>query len=215
MLKRLVTVTGALAATVAIGLSLSSAPASAAPKAAATPDSVMVTGKFPEGKLVVKQAEHPDLFQRLLGEVNWLGAATPTTTQPKSDKLGVKFTVTVQIKDKATQVYDLYPMASGGPRAYRPAKQPTGKKTSGWFYGRLSMSETLRLSGLPLDAKPDAVAGGIGGGVGESVNEELDPVAVGKDVFDQLQRLFLLNGAVLLVVLLGLAGVAFLIRRRV
>jgi hypothetical protein len=35
------------------------------------------------------------------------------------------------------------------------------------------------------------------------------------DVVDQLQQLFLLNGAVLLVVLLGLAGVAFLIRRRI
>lgn len=225
MYRRLIAATATIAASLAAGLSLSAAPAAAAPaphgvitapKAAAKPDSVLVAGKFPGGKLTIKQSEHPDLFQRLIGEVSWLGSASPTTTQPASDKLGAKFTVTVQIKDKANQVYDLYPLASGGPRAYRPAQQPTGKKSAGWFYGRLTMSESLRLSGVPLEQKADLAAGGIGGGSGTDVkSEELDPLAVSKDVFAQMQRLFLLNGAVLLVVLLGLAGVAFLIRRRV
>ncbi|AGL15277.1 hypothetical protein L083_1767 [Actinoplanes sp. N902-109] len=206
----------AAVAAAAAGLVLSSAPVHAAPKAAAKPDAVQITGKFDGGKIVVKQAERRDLFQRLLAEVNWLGAATPTTTQPKSDKLGPKFTVTVLAKDKANQVYDLYPEAAGGPRAYRPAKQPSGKKAAGWFYGRLSMSESLRLSGVPLEQRTDVLAGGIGGGSGVDVqSDELDPMAVGKDVFAQLRQLFLLNGAVLVLVLLGLAGVAFLIRRRI
>jgi hypothetical protein len=148
--------------------------------------------------------------------VNWLATTTPTTTKPAADKLGPKFTVTVLIKDKAAQVYDLYPNAAGGPRAFRPAKQPGGKKTPGWFYGRLTMSESLRLTGVPLKEKPDVVSGGIGGGIGEEVSdEELDPVAVGSDVLADVRRLFLLNGAVLLVILLGLGGIAFLIRRRV
>ncbi|WP_067497629.1 hypothetical protein [Actinoplanes sp. TFC3] len=227
MFARLIAATGVVAASLAVGLSLSPTPVSAAPagartgvvtapKAAPKPDSVLIAGKFPDGKLTIKQAEHSELFQRLLAEVNWLGSATPTTSKPAADKLGPKFTLTVQIKDKANQVYDLYPLASGGPRAYRPAQQPTGKKAAGWFYGRLTMSESLRLSGVPLEAKPDVVSGGIGAGSGVNVkDEELDPLAVSKDVFAQLQRLFLLNGAVLLVVLLGLAGVAFLIRRRV
>ncbi|MFI5933165.1 hypothetical protein [Actinoplanes sp. NPDC051494] len=210
---RIVSGAGALVATVAIGLSLASAPASAAP---AAPTAVMVAGKFDGGKLTIQQAEHPDAYQRLLGEVNWLSSATPTTTQPKADKLGLKLTVTVLVKNKASQVYDVYPLAAGGPRAFRPAKQPTGKKTPGWFYGRLTMSESLRVAGVPLEQRTDIVTGGIGGGSGSDVvNEELDPLAVGKDVVAQLQQLFLLNGAVLLVVLLGLAGVAFLIRRRI
>ncbi|WP_305789380.1 hypothetical protein [Symbioplanes lichenis] len=208
---------GAIVLGLAMALTGSGAAHAEAPKTPAKPTAVTIAGKnVSGGKLTVQQAEHADVFQRLLSEVNWLSTATPTTTAPKADKLGPKYVATVLIKDKATQVYDLYPLASGGPRAYRPAKQPTGKKSAGWFYGRLTMSESLRISGVPLEAKPDLVAGGIGGGIGSDVEaEELDPVAVGQDVVNEVQRLFLLNGAVLLVVLAGLAGVAFLIRRRV
>ena len=235
MITRRWTAAGVLAAALGLGAGLAPAAAHAAPDAvrpasagfvaredstsapkAAKPTAVQVTGKTAEDKIIVQQAERRELFQRLLSEVNWLASATPTTTKPKADKLGPKYTVTVLVKDKATQVYDVYPLASGGPRAYRPAKQPTGKKAAGWFYGRLTMSESLRVAGVPLKEKPDVVAGGIGGGVGEEVKtEELDPLAVGNDVLSQMRTLFLLNGAVLLVVLLGLGGVAYLIRRRV
>lgn len=187
-----------------------------APKAPAKPTAVQIAGKFPGGKVTVQQAEHAELFQRLLSEVNWLANTQPTTSRPKADKMGPKFTVTVLVKDKPSQVYDLYPNAAGGPRAYRPAKQPTGKKTPGWFYGRLTMSESLRLSGVPLKAKPDVVSGGIGGGVGENVAvDEVDPVENVNAVINDFRRLFLLNTAVLVVILLGLGGIAFLIRRRV
>jgi hypothetical protein len=188
----------------------------AAPKAPAKPTAVQITGKFPGETLTVQQSERPELFKRLLSEVSWLGTTAPTTSKPKADKLGPKFTVTVLIKDKPTQIFELYPNAAGGPRAYRPAKQPGAKKTPGWFYGRLTMSESLRLSGVPLKEKPDVVSGGIGGGVGEEVPaDELDPLQVGNDVLADLRRLFLLNGAVLLVIMLGLGGIAYLIRRRV
>ncbi|MET8147998.1 hypothetical protein ACIBSW_13780 [Actinoplanes sp. NPDC049668] len=177
---------------------------------------MQIVGDFPAQKIVVQQAERDDLFNRLLSEVNWLASTPPTTSRPKADKMGPKFVVTVLVKDKATQVYDLYPNAAGGPRAYRPAKQPTGKKQSGWFYGRLTMSESLRLSGVPLKAKPDVVSGGIGGGIGEDVEAaEMDPVENVNHVLADFRRLFLLNTAVLVVILLGLAGIAYLIRRRV
>ncbi|MFI7546477.1 hypothetical protein [Actinoplanes sp. NPDC049599] len=188
----------------------------AAPKPAPKPTAVQIAGKFPGETLTVQAAERPDLFKRLLSEVSWLATTAPTTSKPKADKLGPKFTVIVLVKDKASQTYELYPNAAGGPRAFRPAKQPAGKKTPGWFYGRLTMSESLRLSGVPLKEKPDVVSGGIGGGVGEEVpDDELDPLAVGTDVLADVRRLFLLNGAVLLVILLGLGGIAYLIRRRV
>jgi hypothetical protein len=78
------------------------------------------------------------------------------------------------------------------------------------------MSESLRLSGVPLKEKPDVVSGGIGGGIGEDVDgNELDPIEGVTDVLADLRRLFLLNGAVLLVIMLGLGGIAYLIRRRV
>ncbi|GID98043.1 hypothetical protein ACFQFC_15960 [Amorphoplanes digitatis] len=188
-----------------------------APKAQAKPTAVQIAGDFPGQKIIVQQAERDDLFNRLLSEVNWLASTPPTTSRPKADKMGPKFVVTVLAKDKPTQVYDLYPNAAGGPRAYRPAKQPTGKKSAGWFYGRLTMSESLRLSGVPLKAKPDVVSGGIGGGIGEDVEaaDEMDAVENVNHVLADFRRLVLLNTAVLVVILLGLAGIAYLIRRRV
>lgn len=186
------------------------------PKAPAKPTAVQITGKFPGGNLIVQQADRPELFQQLLSEVNWLATAPPTTTAPPANKLGPKFRLIVLIKTKPNQVYDLYPNAAGGPRAFRPANQPTGKKTAGWFFGRLNMSESLRLSGVPLKEKPDVVSGGIGGGIGEDVAaEELDPVEGVNSVLADMRRLYLLNGAVLLTILVGLGGIAFLIRRRV
>jgi hypothetical protein len=233
VIARLLSATGILAASVVLSAGLAppgpahatttvrpaaatAGSALAAPKPAPKPTAVQIAGKFPGETLTVQEAERPDLFQRLLSEVSWLATTSPTTSRPQADKLGPKFTVTVLIKDKATQTYELYPNAAGGPRAFRPAKQPAGKKTPGWFYGRLTMSESLRLSGVPLKEKPDVVSGGIGGGIGEEVPaDELDPLEVGNDVLADLRRLFLLNGAVLLVILLGLGGIAYLIRRRV
>ena len=229
VIARLLSATGMLAASVVLSAGVAPAGAAqaapvrltagaalAAPKAPARPTAVQIAGKFPGGTLTVQQSEKPDLFKALLSEVSWLATTAPTTSKPEAKKLGPKFTVTVLIKDKANQVYDLYPNAAGGPRAFRPAKQPTGKKTAGWFYGRLTMSESLRLSGVPLKEKPDVVSGGIGGGIGEDVQPEaLDPVEGVNDVLADVRRLFLLNGAVLLTILLGLGGIAYLIRRRV
>ena len=231
VIARLLSATGMLAASVVLSAGLAppgaaqaattarpvaAAPLGEAPKPAPKPTAVQIAGKFPGETLTVQEAERPDLFKRLLSEVSWLATTAPTTTRPKADKLGPKFTVTVLIKDKATQTYELYPNAAGGPRAFRPSKQPGAKKTPGWFYGRLTMSESLRLSGVPLKEKPDVVSGGIGGGVGEEVPaDELDPLEVGNDVLAELRQLFLLNGAVLLVIMLGLGGIAYLIRRRV
>lgn len=235
VIARLLSATGVLAASVVLSAGLAPAGAAqaaapargpaaavaagstlAAPKVPPRPTAIQIKGRFPGGTLTIQQAERAELFQRLLSEVSWLATTAPTTSMPAANKLGTKYTVTVLIKDKANQVYDLYPDAAGGPRAYRPAKQPSGKKAAGWFYGRLTMSESLRLSGVPLKEKPDVVTGGIGGGVGETVaSEELDPVEGVNGVLADMRRLFLLNGAVLLTILLGLGGIAFLIRRRV
>jgi hypothetical protein len=206
----------ALVAALAVTLGIGPATASAGPKKPPAPTTITIVSSDLDGKIQVEQSSQGQLFSALLTEVSWLANATPQTTAPASKNLGPKYTVTVMSKGAALQTYDLYPKAGGGPRAHRPAKQPSGKVTDGWFYGRLTMPESLQAAGAPLNAKPDVVTGGLGGGTGEDVRAaEIDPVAGVNSFLQQMQRLFLLNGAVLVVVLFGLAGVAFLIRRKV
>ncbi|MEV6345937.1 hypothetical protein [Actinoplanes sp. NPDC051851] len=216
-IKRVVSAAGVLVVAAALTLGAAPGAAQAAPASKSKPTALQISGEdVPDEGIVVQQAEDPKLFRMLLSEVSWLASAKPQTSAPSKSKLGPKYTVKVLVKDAANQVYDLYPSASGGPRAYRPASQPSGKKTAGWFYGRLSMSEALRMAGAPLVAKADIANGGIGGGSGEDLSaSEVDPVESATEVFTEVRRLFLLNGAVLVVILAGLAGMAFLIRRRV
>jgi hypothetical protein len=215
-ITRFITVAGAMVAVVALSIGTAPGAASAAPKAAPKPTAVQIVGKNVPNKIVVQQRTEPRLFAALLDEVNWLSSAKPQTAAPAAAKLGPKYTVTVLIKDKANQIYDLYPLAAGGPRAHRAAQQPTGKKADGWFYGRLTMSESLRVAGVPLKAKQDVVNGGLGGGVGEDINvRDPDPVAGVNRFLGRMRQLLLLNGAVLAAILFGLAGISFLIRRRV
>ncbi len=242
VIQRALYVTGAVAASLALAAGLApaavatpparvsvaapaapdlAAPALAAPPLAApakppAPTTVRITGKGLKGPLIVKAADDPQLFRSLLLQVNWLATATPQTTAPKPEKLGPKYTIVVFVKDAAQQTYDVYPLAAGGPRAFRPAKQPSGKKAAGWFYGRLTMSETLRLSGLPLPEKPDVISGGIGGGELVDAVEAEEAAGPGLDAFlGELRQLVLLNGAVVLLIGLGLAGISYLVRRRV
>jgi hypothetical protein len=201
-------------ACVALAIGLAPSTAQAKPKGPAITAVQITAEDLPGGKVVIQQSDR-DMFGQMLSEVSWLATATPQTSAPKSKALGPKYTVTLLAQNKAQQVYDLYPLATGGPRAHRAAAQPTGKKADGWFYGRLTMPGSLRAAGAPLKAKPDVVTGGIGGGTGADVVEDVDPISTANQVMDQMRRLFLLNGAVLVVILAGLAGIAFLIRRRV
>ena len=76
------------------------------------------------------------------------------------------------------------------------------------------MSETLRAAGVPLPGKPESLHGGIGGG--ERVFDE-DTLNPGRDLdklLTDLREVLLLNGAVVLVITLGLAGISLLVRRR-
>jgi len=208
VITRLVAAAGALVAAVVLTLGLAPGAAQAAPK----PTAVAITGKGIQ-KITVDSAKQSELFQLLLSEVSWMATATPQTTPPKAKSLGPKYVVQVLVKNSVQQSYDVYPLAVGGPRAHRPAK---AKKADGWYYGRLTMSESLRVSGVPLKPRPDLVSGGIGGGFGEQVTaKEVDPVETANEMFTQMRQLFLLNGAVLVIIMFGLGGIAFLIRRKV
>jgi hypothetical protein len=188
-------------------------PAVAAP--APKPNSLTIAGEGLAKPLTVRLDASPELFAAVLGQVNWLSNKKGMASGPKANTLGPKYTVVVHINDAAKQTYDLYPLAKGGPRAYRPAKQPDKRKTTAaWFLGRLSMSETLRAAGVPLPEKPDTLHGGIGGGERVFDDDTLNPGHDLDKMLGDLREMLLLNGAVVVVITLGLAGIALLVRRR-
>ncbi|MFY1617004.1 hypothetical protein [Micromonospora sp. WMMD736] len=187
-------------------------PVSAAPKPA--PAGVDVTGEGLTEPLRLRSETQPAHVLAVIDQVNFLGR-TGMATGPKAADLGPKYTVVVLAGETPKQIFDLYPKAAGGPRVYRPAKQPDGRKTSaGWFLGRLSMSETLRTAGVPLERQFDTVSGGVGGGERVLPEDTMDPVRDIDEALGELQRLLLLNVGVMLTITVGLAGIALLIRRR-
>jgi hypothetical protein len=207
--KRLFT---ALALLVAVSAPLSAATAAHAVPPSG-PTSVTITGEGAE-PLTVSAETNPELFKAILDQVSWL-RGNGHASSPKAPDLGSKYTVVVLVNDVAKQTYDLYPLASGGPRAFRPAKQPDLRKTTAaWFFGRLNMPETLRAAGMPLPEKADVMSGGIGGGERVIPDSELDPSRDLDTLLGELRSLLLLNGAVILLITTGLAGISLLVRRR-
>ncbi|MER7444865.1 hypothetical protein [Micromonospora avicenniae] len=202
---------GALTAALSVGFA---GPAHAAPKPPPPPPGVDVTGVGLTEPLRLRADTQPTQVTAMIDQVNFIGR-TGAATGPKPADLGPKYTIVVLAGDKPKQTYDLYPKAVGGPRIYRPAKQPDARKTqAGWFLGRLSMSETLRTAGVPLEREYDTVSGGVGGGERVIPEDSLNPAKDIDQALGDLQRLLLLNVAVVLVITSGLAGIALLIRRR-
>ncbi|HET9517474.1 MAG TPA: hypothetical protein VFO77_07115 [Actinoplanes sp.] len=227
-MERVLSAAGTTAATVALAIGVASpaavaatAPvALAAPAAAPTkeqqPSAIKISGKDLATPLVVQSKTQPEAFRSLLSQFGWLSTAAPQTTAPAADRLGPKYTVVVLVKDDEQQVYDVYPLAAGGPRAHRPQKQPGGKTTAGWFYGRLTMSEAMRLGGVPLPPKPDVISGGIGGGMRVDVAEAAEVAGPRVDaILSELRQLVLLNAVVAVLITAGLGAIAYLLRRRV
>ncbi|TDC58925.1 hypothetical protein E1258_19840 [Micromonospora sp. KC207] len=179
------------------------------------PAGVDITGDRLAEPLRLRAPTHPAEVVAVVDQVSWLGR-TGAASGPKPADLGPKYTVVLLVGEIPTQTYDLYPLAKGGPRVYRPAKQPdpARKGKAGWFLGRLSMSETLRTVGVPLERQLDSVSGGVGGGERVLPDELLNPAKDIDEALDELQRLLLLNVGVMLVITLGLAGIALLVRRR-
>ncbi|WP_229402575.1 hypothetical protein [Micromonospora okii] len=210
--RLIITAVGALLATaLAAGLA---GPAQAAPKPK-PPAGVDITGDRLTEPLRLRAGTHPAQVVAVVDQVNWLKGIR-SDSGPKPADRGPKYTVVVLAGDAPTQTYDLYPLAKGGPRVYQPAKQPGSphKVKAGWYLGRLTMSETLRAAGVPLEPQVDTVSGGIGGGERVLSDESTKPAKGLDEVLGELQRLLLVNVGVMVLITLGLAGIALLIRRR-
>ncbi|MET7471499.1 hypothetical protein ABZU22_27230 [Micromonospora sp. NPDC005222] len=213
--RLLVAVTGSVAA-LACSLALAgTAAAQAAPKPKpAAPTGVDITGERLDAPLKLRTDVSPTEVNLVIDQVKWLGT-TGQLRGPAAKDLGPKYTVLVLAAAGPQRTYDLFPLAKGGPRIYRPGKQPDASSTrAGWFFGRLNMPETLRSIGVPMPAQFDTLTGGIGGGERVLPEEALDPVRDLDTALGELQRLLLLNVGVVLVITAGLAGIALLVRRR-
>ncbi|MGC4895355.1 hypothetical protein [Micromonospora sp. DT31] len=215
MVRRVTRLLTAVTAAVACSLALTGATAAqAAPKPKPLPAGVDITGDRLGEPLRLRAEADAAQVNLVIDQVRWLGA-TGQLRGPSAADLGPKYTVVVLAGDKAKNTYDLFPLAKGGPRIYRPAKQPDQSELrAGWFFGRLNMSETLRSVGVPLAPQFDTLSGGIGGGERVLPEEALNPAGDLDTALGDLQRLLLLNVGVVLIITAGLAGIALLVRRR-
>ena len=114
------------------------------------PTAVSIKGTGMAQAITVRAADDQLLFTALLRQVSWMPSQPGLPIVPDPAKLGPGFTLTVYTGTTATQVYDLYPLADGGPRAHRPAAQPKSKVAEAWFYADVGMPDALAAAGAPL-----------------------------------------------------------------
>lgn len=179
-------------------------------------DRVTVTGIDLAEPIEVVATEQPGLCVALHREVGWLVDRDGDSPEPEPDALGPQYTLVVSIDGVPRHRFHLYPLAQGGPRAFRPVEQP-GDRTAdeGWFYGRLSMPDTLRAAGAPLTGDPATGGRGAGGGAPPVVEPSEPPDSGPLGFLDQWRRGMLLTAGITVAVAAGLGGSAYLIRRKV
>jgi hypothetical protein len=162
-----------LAARLAIALAVVTAALAApwldaAAHAADPPNTISIKGTGLSQAISVPAPAQPDLFAALLRQVSWMAGQAGDPIQPDPTKLGPGYTLTVYVGTAASAVYDLYPQAPGGPRAHRPAAQPTGTTTEAWFYASVAMPDMLAAAGVPL-IRPSASGPSSGLAYGDPV----------------------------------------------
>jgi len=188
-------------------------------QAADAPSTIAIEGSGLPRTLTIHQDSQTDLFNRLLHQVSWMATQAGFTMKPDAAKLGAKYTLTISAGNKQLQRYELYPEAAGGPKAFRPADQPTGRVVEGWFYVSLSVPELLHAAGVPL-VDPDSTdksgalvyrdpAAYMPGGV----NTDNQPLVSFSDLMHAQARTLALWVGTALVVLLLVLGAARLSRR--
>jgi hypothetical protein len=191
----------------------------ATPAWAAGPDRITIATDELDEPVEVTAAELPRLVTALHNEVNWLTGRSGNASEPDEDARGPAYLLEVYIDGEARQRFVLYPLAEGGPRVFRPQEQP-GDRTAreAWFYGRLSMPDTLSAAGVPVEgAQPRLPGGGTvpGGGTGGGNGAEESPPQAASGLLDTWRDGTQLAVLVVLAIAGGLAAVALLIRRKV
>lgn len=200
---------GLLMLLAAAGVTIGAPPASAQPP---TLDQVVITGPGLAEPLVVRAQDTPERAAALHAEVSWLVDRDGEATEPDPDSLGPLYTMVVHLDGEARHRFHLFPLAEGGPKAFRPAEQPDRTADEGWFYGRVGMAETLSAAGVPLPGGP--ADGGTGGGEpAPGATTGPDPGPLG--FLDEWRNGLLAASALAVLLLAGVGWVAYLIRRAV
>ncbi len=120
---------------------------------AAEPSGVTVTGPGVPGPgaLTLNATTQHEQFDRVFRLVNWMASDPGDPMEVKPALLGPMYTVDVLVGGVASQRYEIYPLAQGGPRAHRPARQPSGRTTSdAWFYASVLIPQELAAVGVPI-----------------------------------------------------------------
>lgn len=196
-------------------VTVAAAPAPGWADGADAPDLLTITSDELPEPLVVRAEEASRLVHALHSEVSWLTGRSATAEEPDEETLGPRYTLDVHIDGEARHRYELYPLAEGGPRVFRPEEQPGERMTDpAWFFGRLSMPDTLYAAGIEIPGAQPRVSGGGGGGV-DPAPELTEPPADASGVLKTWWEGMQLVALVALAIAAGLAAVALLIRRRV
>jgi hypothetical protein len=185
--------------------------------AADPPNSLTIVGVGISAPISIRSDAQRDLFTALLRQVSWMAGRSGDFAKPDLSTLGPKYTITIFTRGVASEVYEVYPQASGGPRAHRPRTQPKGKTAEAWFYATVTMPNVLRAAGVPL---PEPVASGQAGGAGyEDPRYQPDDIgatssfSLSKEL-GEARMAFAATAAISVLVLLLLFGAAQLSRHR-
>lgn len=170
---------------------------------------VTITGIDLVEPITVTAEDQPERYAAVRTEVNWLISRSGNAPEPDSGRLGPQYTLVLHVDGEPRHRFHLYPVSEGGPRVFRPADQPADEQApEAWFYGRLSLPETLTDVGVPLAGAPPDVRPG-GGNDDEADEPERGPLAF----LAEWREGMLLTAGVTLALLAGVASVAFLLRR--
>ena len=204
-----------LVGSIAVVCALWGAPAFAAAGPSPSPSPsivhfVEITGEGLANPIVLSSDKHAQRQDAMRREVQWLVDKGSVTGPLPPEQLGPKYTVVLLTMGQATDRFEVYPSAQGGPRVFRPADQPGRKVAEGWFYGRLSLSTSLLSAGVPLEGvTPEPGMGGQGGGLPAS-----QPPDVGALIGDW-SRFMGLNVAAIIIIASGVFALAYVVRRRI
>src|SRR5207249_10522490 len=98
----------------AAGVAVVAALGAAAPAYANdAPTAVAIAGPGLVEPIALHDDAQPDLFNRLLHQINWMAGRGGDPMKPDPATLGPKYVLTVLSDDKPMQTYEVYPRAAG------------------------------------------------------------------------------------------------------
>jgi hypothetical protein len=188
-------------------------------RAADAPTTLTIDGGDLSAPVSLRGGEQSDLFDRLLHQVSWMDTRAGDQMTPDPAGLGPRYQMTLFAGTRPLHHYEVYPQATGGPKAHRPPDQPQGRTSEAWFYVSLSLPELMHAAGVPLtDGSRTEDAAGLvyrdpAGYVPATTADTGRPLLSLTDVLQAQRRTLLLWAGTAVAVLLLVLGAARVSRR--